>query len=199
MGDLTIARAMTLLDSELAGTYIGLLKTITDADAGTVTEYTTGDYPGYARPQPSWAVAANQTTYASKQPSADVVAAVPTSNVTGDCVGIGIYSAVTAGTLSFVKAFPEITVASCTTTNGSAVVTTTGSFTTSGVVAGQKVTGTGIPANTYVLTKDSATQITLSSNATAAGTVTLTFPGPIRILAYKLPRFSATSLVVALS
>lgn len=199
MGDLTIARAMSILDTELAGTYIALLKTITDANAGTVTEYTTGDYVGYARPQPTWAAATNQTTYASKKPSVDTLGTVPTADVTGDCVGIGIYSAVTGGTLKLVKAFPSIDVASCTTTNGNAVVTTAGSFTTSGVIAGMKVTGTGIPANTYVLTKDSATQITLSNNATAGGTVTLTFPGPIRILAYKMPKFSATTLEITLS
>lgn len=69
----------------------------------------------------------------------------------------------------------SFTVASCTTTNASATVTTTNNFNTAGVVTGMLVTGTGIPASTYVSTVDSITQITLNKNATASGTVTLTF------------------------
>jgi len=67
------------------------------------------------------------------------------------------------------------TVASCTTTNGSPIVTTTNSFTTSNIVAGMGVTGTGIPGSTTVLYVISATELLLSANATATGTVTLTF------------------------
>ncbi len=63
--------------------------------------------------------------------------------------------------------------ASCVTTNANAVVTApAGTFTD--LVAGVGITGTGIPASTTVLSVDSATQITLSANATASGTVTLT-------------------------
>jgi len=66
-------------------------------------------------------------------------------------------------------------VASCTTTNLSKTVTTTNSFTTSGVVAGMPVSGTGIAATTVVTRVTSATQLTLSKAATAGGTVSLTF------------------------
>lgn len=59
------------------------------------------------------------------------------------------------------------------TTNGSAVVT--GLSDTSALWKGMRVTGTGIPATTNILSIDSATQITLSANATADGTPTLTF------------------------
>jgi len=59
------------------------------------------------------------------------------------------------------------------TTNGSAVVMTLSR--TSGFVKGMPVAGTGIPANTVILSIDSASQITLSKNAAATGTgVTLT-------------------------
>jgi hypothetical protein len=61
---------------------------------------------------------------------------------------------------------------SCTTTSGSAVVTTASTI---GLYAGQHVTGTGIPTNTNILSVDSSTQITLSANATASATGTLTF------------------------
>jgi len=65
-------------------------------------------------------------------------------------------------------------IASCVTTNGSAVVTApAGSFTN--MIVGAKVTGTGIAAGTYVLTVDSGLQITMDKNATANGTVTLAF------------------------
>ena len=66
-------------------------------------------------------------------------------------------------------------VASVATTNLSPIITapTTNNFI--GILKGATVTGTGIPASTTVLTWDSPTKITLSNNATATGTATLTF------------------------
>lgn len=63
------------------------------------------------------------------------------------------------------------TLTGSSTTNTSAVVTVTSTL---GVQPYMLIKGTGIPANTYVLSVDSATQITLSAAATATGTVTLT-------------------------
>lgn len=67
-----------------------------------------------------------------------------------------------------------------TTAIGFATVTALSN--TLGLIAGQVVTGTGIPANTTIASIDSATQITLSSLATAAGSVTISvipdFVGP---------------------
>jgi len=60
-----------------------------------------------------------------------------------------------------------------TTVSGSAVVT--GLSSTTGVDSTYMVVGTGINTDTYVLTNDSATQVTLNQPATASGTVTLTF------------------------
>jgi hypothetical protein len=65
-----------------------------------------------------------------------------------------------------------ITTQSGTTVNGSPTVTLSAS--NSAIQIGQIVTGTGIPAGTYVLTVFGTT-LTLSQNATANGTVTLTF------------------------
>jgi hypothetical protein len=59
-----------------------------------------------------------------------------------------------------------------TTTSGSATVTL--SAPNSFVVVGLAVTGTGIPANTFVASV-SGTTVTLTKNATASGTVTLTY------------------------
>ena len=60
------------------------------------------------------------------------------------------------------------------TTNGSAVVT--GLADTSQFVVGMTVTGTGIPANATIASINSASQVTLSANATATNTgVSLTF------------------------
>ncbi len=78
------------------------------------------------------------------------------------------------------------TVAGCATTSGSAKVTAAGGSFAS-VQKGMSVTGTGIPASTYVgkvVTGGSdsltlvASDLTTAVDATASGTVTLTFPGP---------------------
>lgn len=61
---------------------------------------------------------------------------------------------------------------SCGTTSGSKTVT---AASTSGIVIGQIVTGTGIPENTTVTSITTNTSITISNNATATGTTTLTF------------------------
>lgn len=67
---------------------------------------------------------------------------------------------------------------SATTTNGSPTVTL--AVTNLQIGAGQKVTGTGIPANTFVVSV-STTTVTLSNNATASGTVTLTFDNQVSV------------------
>lgn len=77
-----------------------------------------------------------------------------------------------------------VTVLACATTNASANVTSANSF--SAVVIGQAVTGTGIPANTFVIrmaadglsiTLGNAAGVTV--NATATGSVTLVFSGAV--------------------
>jgi hypothetical protein len=65
-----------------------------------------------------------------------------------------------------------ITTQGGTTVNGSPTVTL--STTNSAIQVGQIVTGTGIPVGTYVLTVFGTT-LTLSQNATATGSTTLTF------------------------
>lgn len=59
------------------------------------------------------------------------------------------------------------------TVDGSAVIT--GLSDTTGFDTTYMVTGTGINSDTYILSVDSATQVTLSQAATASGTVSLTF------------------------
>lgn len=59
------------------------------------------------------------------------------------------------------------------TTAGSPVVTAISD--TSTLVGALGVTGTGVPPSTFVLSIDSASQVTLTSNATATGAVPLTF------------------------
>jgi hypothetical protein len=66
-----------------------------------------------------------------------------------------------------------------TTTNGSAVIT--GLPNNTGLRVGMRVVGTGIPANTIVVSIDSNTQVTLSNQATASGTVSLEFQDRITI------------------
>lgn len=56
-----------------------------------------------------------------------------------------------------------------TTANNSPIITALTS--TTGMEANQRVSGTNIPANAYILTVDSGTQITISANATGSATV----------------------------
>lgn len=60
-----------------------------------------------------------------------------------------------------------------TTANGSAIVTALGS--TTGLAINQKATGHGIPPYTTIASVDSATQVTLSQNATDSGTAPVKF------------------------
>lgn len=66
------------------------------------------------------------------------------------------------------------------TTNTSPVVT--GLSKTSDLRRWMSVTGTGIPANTKINKVDSSSQITLTANATATGSPSLTFTGSKRIV-----------------
>lgn len=84
---------------------------------------------------------------------------------------------------------PSFTVATCTTVNASPTVTTAVANGFASVKPGDAITGTGIPAATTVLSVESATSLTLSANATAAGTVTLTIDPP---------QFDATLLAMQL-
>lgn len=67
---------------------------------------------------------------------------------------------------------PSVT-ASGTTASGAATVT--GIADTAGLAGAVTVSGTGIPPGTMVKSIDSASQITLTANATASGAATLTF------------------------
>lgn len=64
---------------------------------------------------------------------------------------------------------PARTVNDGATTSASAVVTSATAAFTAGDV-GKGISGTGIPANTTILSRQSATQVTMSANATATGT-----------------------------
>jgi len=74
---------------------------------------------------------------------------------------------------TYATLFAAISVSQSGNTNsGSAVVDTLSS--TTGLVAGMPVSGSGIPSSTTISSVDSSTQITLSQNATATATVTVT-------------------------
>ena len=74
-----------------------------------------------------------------------------------------------SGTLTLTPAQISLT---CVTTNGSVIVMTTN---TAGLVAGLEVSGTGVPAGASIANVVSGTTLTLSTNATATATNTLTF------------------------
>lgn len=79
---------------------------------------------------------------------------------------------------SFSELFEVITISDAgNTTSGSAIITNLTD--TSQMFAGEQVEGSGIPASTTILSVNSATQITLSQNATATNTGV-----PVRVFPY---------------
>lgn len=72
---------------------------------------------------------------------------------------------------------PSFTVASVTTTNESATITTTGNG-FANVRVGDAVSGTGIAGGAVVQTKTNNNSLVLSAASTASGTITATFNSP---------------------
>lgn len=72
------------------------------------------------------------------------------------------------------NAYAQITDASCGTTSGSTAITLAS---TAGVYPGQAISGTGIPANTYIASVPSSGNAVLTQAATATATVTATLGG----------------------
>lgn len=76
-------------------------------------------------------------------------------------------------------------------TSGSAILINVSSLT--GLQVGQPISGTGIPVNTYILSIDSATQITMSANATSgAPTSTTVTPTTLGSLSIRVPTLRLT-------
>lgn len=109
------------------------------------------------------------------------------SNYSGDSnVGLMLASGnvrrTTTAPFRIVGLVPEtqlVVTATATTTSGSTAVTLAAAD--SNIKTGMLVTGTGVAAGTYVAAV-SGTSVTLSANATASGTVTLTFNGYQEVL-----------------
>lgn len=84
--------------------------------------------------------------------------------------GLLVYASYADGSCrAAVTASPATTTYAATTANGSPNLTGVGA----GAAAGQPVTGTGIPANTYLLSVSGTTAV-MSANATASGSITVT-------------------------
>lgn len=71
----------------------------------------------------------------------------------------------------------SFTVASVATTSGNAIITKSNGF--ANVRVGDTVSGTGIGSSAVVVSKQSNSQVTLSVNSTATGSVTVTFTPPV--------------------
>lgn len=103
----------------------------------------------------------------------------PLGGATNDTVaGVVVGKEVTNDAASKPIAFlPLGSILTGATTNGSAVVT--GLASTTYVAVGMAVVGTGVSGGTTVSTINSTSQVTLSANATASGTPSLTFGSPL--------------------
>jgi len=80
-------------------------------------------------------------------------------------------NSVAAATIAYVGQAPTLS-----TTSGAATLTLTS---TAGLAVGMSVSGAGIPADTKILSINSATGITLSANASATASVPVTFGGGV--------------------
>jgi hypothetical protein len=82
---------------------------------------------------------------------------------------------VTGATTKFISQFMDEVVLQSSGTLTNASPTVTGIATTAALKRGMRITGTNVPANTYINSVDSGTQITMSANATGSGAQTLTY------------------------
>lgn len=90
----------------------------------------------------------------------------------------------------------NIVVPLSSTTTGSTAVTTTTPNGFANVFPGSTVSGTGITVGTKVLSKTSSTAITLDQNATATGSVSLTF-SPLNVVVIKaVDQLEASTLTI---
>lgn len=97
--------------------------------------------------------------------------------------------------VGFVPETALLVTATGTTTSGSTAVTLAAAD--SSIKTGMLVTGTGVAANTVVAAV-SGTSVTLSANATASGTVTLTFAGYQEVLVKWNAGYHAYEVAVAI-
>lgn len=164
------------------GTFYGHLVTTTPAKANsTVADLTLATGGNYAAQALSGRAVSTDGTGAKLSFSNPTWTGLTTNNaatVKGMvvCRQTGGSPASSDPVVSFVELGQSNSVANCTTTNASVIVTTTGSF--SGYSEGQPVSGTGIAAGTVILEITSSTQMVLSKEATASGTVSLTITTP---------------------
>lgn len=125
------------------------------------------------------------------------------ANVNGDSnVGLMMASGnvrrTTTAPFRIVQMVPEtylLVTGTATTTSGSTAVTLAAAD--PDIKTGMLVTGTGIAAGTYVAAV-SGTSVTLSANATASGTVTLTFAGYQEVLVKWNAGYHAYEVAVAI-
>ena len=122
------------------------------------------------------AALAGNAAFQSRVLAALVNAAVAIVNeVANEVQTVSVSGSPTGGSFTLTSLPGTVLTQNGTTTNASASVT--GLSTTAGLFVGMAVSGTNVPAGATVATITSATAITLSANATGAGTVPLTFQG----------------------
>jgi hypothetical protein len=111
---------------------------------------------------------------------------IPTGSPTGASFVVALQESPDNGVTAFAAALDNtgaaigftvtlLVGATGTTASGSNIITSMSSVT--GLNVGALITGTGIPAGTVVTAIQSTTAITISANATASGSVTLSFSG----------------------
>ncbi len=123
-------------------------------------------------------------------PLGDTIASVPTSTT------ITLTTAATSSATSLLNYIGTLTLTGTTTNNNAAI---SGLASTAGLLFGMGVSGTGIPTGATIAAITSGTSITITSNATASGTPSLTFSpinaltlGGTSILSVNLQGFSNT-------
>lgn len=112
----------------------------------------------------------------------------PLTGVAGQLDNIRVGDIVVSGTGAFALTAKSTFTRTCSTFQGMPFIIYAHTFTSStlNVKAGDAITGTGIPASTFVDKIDYATRrIFLTANATATGSDVMTFQPPVRVTAVR--------------
>jgi hypothetical protein len=192
------------------GGFVGLLTAITDWRAGTVTE---ASYTGYGtRPAVTWGAAATTSPAGGREKANSGSVSFPANTGSNqDCIGFGVYSASTAGTLQAIGLLDDdVPILGVAEAAGDTITAPAHGLATDQRVFVLACPGavlpTGLAENTayFVLASGLTTDVFKLSTTSGGAAVNITAAGASFFIPYKVvtvaggstPSFAAGTLVV---